>query len=156
MARIVSALVRIGSCILELLTIKERRKDREERKSDASAPVQAAEDIRHAVAEGDEGKVNQMLEEARLGKMHGGRAVSVALAALALAGSVFMYGCMAPQKPLVLSADRAVVKMELDGVSGWFVPDAEFADLSAAYVAEAARLKLRDEAQEASGGGLFP
>lgn len=149
MSRIMGAIVRIASSILELLTIKERRKDRQERKDDAEAPVHAAEDIRHAVAEGDEGKVNQMLEEARLGRTHGGRAVSVALAALALAGSVFLYGCVVQRKPLVLSADRAVVKMEMNGIQGWFVPEAQFADLSAAYVAEQARMKLREQAMEA-------
>ena len=143
MSRIMGAIVRIASSILELLTIKERRKDRQERKDDAEATVHAAEDIRHAVAEGDEGKVNQMLEEARLGRTHGGRAVSVALAALALAG------CVVQRKPLVLSADRAVVKMEMNGIQGWFVPEAQFADLSAAYVAEQARMRLREQAMEA-------
>lgn len=149
MSRIMGAIVRIASSILELLTIKERRKDRQERKDDAEATVHAAEDIRHAVAEGDEGKVNQMLEEARLGRTHGGRAVSVALAALALAGSVFLCGCVVQRKPLVLSADRAVVKMEMNGIQGWFVPEAQFADLSAAYVAEQARMRLREQAMEA-------
>lgn len=152
MSRIMGAIVRIASSILELLTIKERRKDRQERKDDAEAPVHAAEDIRHAVAEGDEGKVNQMLEEARLGRTHGGRAVSVILAGLTVWGSVFLYGCVMPRKPLVLSADRQCVKMEMNGIQGWFVPDAEFADLSAAYVAEQARMKLREQAMEAANG----
>ena len=149
MSRVFSAIVRIASSILELLTIKERRKERQERKDDAEAPVQAAEDIRQAVAEGNEDEVNQRLEEARLHRTHGGKAVSVALATLALAGSVFLYGCIQAPRPHVLSADRAVVKMELDGVSGWFVPDAAFADLTAAYVAESARMRLREEAMEA-------
>jgi hypothetical protein len=149
MARIVGAIVRIASSVLELLTLKERKKARQERKDEAEAPVQAAEDIRHAVAEGDENKVNQMLEESRLHRTHGGKAVSVLLAALALAGSVFMYGCVIQRKPLVLSADRAVVTMELNGVSGWFVPEATFADMSAAYVAENARMRIREEAMEA-------
>ena len=148
MARIVSAIVRIVSNALELFTLRARKKAREERKQDADAPVQAADDIRHAVADGDEAKVNEMLEDARLHKTHG-RAVTVALAALALAGSVFLYGCVQSPRPHVLSADRAVVKMELDGVSGWFVPDAAFADLTAAYVAESARMRLREEAMEA-------
>ena len=153
MSRIVSALVRMGSCILELLTIKERRKVRKERKDGAEAPVKAAEDIRHAVATGDEAKVNQMLESTRLNLTHGGKAVSVALAALALAGSVLLQGCALQQRrPLVLSADRAVVRMEMNGVQGWFVPEAQFADLAAAYVAEQARLKLREEAMEAANG----
>ena len=150
MARIVSAIVRIVSNALELFTLRARKKARDERKQEASAPVEAAEDIRHAVAEGDEAAVNQMLEDARLHKTHGAKVVSLALAALTLAGSLFVYGCVMPRKPLVLSADRAVVRMELDGVSGWFVPDAAFADLSAAYVAESARLRLREEAMEAA------
>lgn len=152
MSRFVSALVRMGSCILELLTIKERRRDRKERKEDADAPVQAAEEIRHAVAEGDTNKVNQLLEESRLQITHGGRAVSVALAALALAGSLFIGGCMAAGKPLVLSADRAVVEMEMDGIKGYFVPKLMFADLAAAYRAEQARMKLREQAMEAANG----
>ena len=146
MARIVSAIVRIVSNALELFTLRARKKAREERKQDADAPVQAADDIRHAVADGDEAKVNEMLEDARLHKTHG-RVVTVALAALA--GSVFLHGCIQSPRPHVLSADRAVVKMELDGVSGWFVPDAAFADLTAAYVAESARMRLREEAMEA-------
>ena len=152
MSRIVSALVRMGSCILELLTIKERRKDRKERKEGADAPIQAADDIRHSIAAGDEAKVNQALEDARLGRTHGGRAVSVALAALLLPAVLHFSGCIAAPRPHVLSADRAVVKMELDGVSGWFVPDAQFADLSAAYVAETARMRLRDQLS----GGVEP
>ena len=149
MSRFLASIVRIASNLLELLTLKERRKAKKERKEETAAPVQAAEEIRHAVAEGDEATVNQMLEDARLHKTHGAKVVSLALAALTLAGSLFVYGCVMPRKPLVLSADRAVVRMELDGVSGWFVPDAAFADLTAAYVAEAARMKLREEAMEA-------
>lgn len=142
----------IASNVLELLNWRERKKARAERKQESAAPVEAAEEIRHAVAEGDEQKVNQMLEEARMGRLHGGKTVSVALAALAVAGTVFLNGCVMPRKPLVLSADRNCVRMELDGVKGWFVPEAEFSDLTAAYVAESARLKLREEAMEAANG----
>ena len=149
MSRILASIVRIASNILEIITLKERRKAKRERKQESAAPVEAAEEIRQAVAEGDETKVNQMLEEARLGRIHGGKAVSVAIAALAVAGSVFLNGCVLARKPLVLSADRNCVRMELDGVKGWFVPEAEFSDLTAAYVAESARLKLREEAMEA-------
>ena len=148
MARVFSAIVRIASSVLELLTIKERKKAKQERKQEADAPVQAAEDIRHAVAEGKEDEVNQMLEDARLHRTHGGKAVSALLLAVSLAGSVFVSGCVMQRKPLVLSADRAVVKMELDGVSGWFVPAAAFADLSAAYMAESTRMRIREEAME--------
>lgn len=149
MSRVVAAIVRIASSILEIITLKERRKARKERKEEASAPVSAAEEIRQAVAEGDETKVNELLEEARMGRLHGGKSVSVAIAALALAGSVFLYGCALPRKPLIFSADRYCVKMELNGVEGFFVPKAEFADLTAAYVAESARMRLREEAMEA-------
>ena len=150
MSRFLASIVRIASNLLELLTLKERRKAKKERKEETAAPVQAAEEIRHAVAEGDEQKVNQMLEEARMGRLHGGKAVSVALAAMALGGSMFLNGCVLAPKPLVLSADRTCVRMELDGVKGWFIPEAEAADLMAAYVAESARLKLREEAMEAA------
>jgi len=150
MSRILASIVRIASNILEIITLKERRKAKQERKQESAAPVEAAEDIRHAVAEGNEAEVNQRLEEARLHQTHGGKVVSAVLLSLALAGSVFVSGCVMQRKPLVLSADRAVVKMELDGVSGWFVPDAAFADLSAAYVAESARMRLREEAMEAA------
>lgn len=147
-SRIVSAIVRIGSNILELLTIKERRKDRKERKDEVNKPVEAAEEIRHAVADGDEDKVNQMLEDARLNRIHGGKAVSVIILGLTVWGSVFMYGCVAAKRPHVLSADRHCVKMEMNGIPGWFVPEAQFADLSAAYMAEQARMKLREEIED--------
>lgn len=150
MPRIFNAIVRIASNVLELITLKERRKARKERKEEASAPVNAAEEIRQAVAEGDETKVNQLLEEARMSRIHGGKSVSVAIAALAVAGSMFLHGCALPRKPLIFSADRYCVKMELDGVEGFFVPQAEFADLTAAYAAESARLRLREEAMEAA------
>lgn len=150
MSRIMGAIVRIASSILELLTIKERRKDRQERKDDADAPVQAAEEIRQAVAEGDEGKVNQLLEESRLHITHGGKAVSILLAGLTAWGAVTMSGCALPQgRPLVLSAERAVVKMEMNGVKGYFVPELQFADMAAAYRAEEARMKLREQTMEA-------
>ena len=149
MARIFGPIIRIASSVLEIVTLRARKKAKQEARADAEAPVKAAEDIRHAVAEGDEGKVNQMLEEARLNRTHGGQAVSAILAGLTVWGSVFLYGCVMPRKPLVLSADRQCVKMEMDGIQGWFVPEAEFADLAAAYVAEQARLKLREETMEA-------
>lgn len=147
-ARFLEALVRIASNILELLTLKARKKDKEERRQEAQEPAQAASEIRQAVAEGDQEKVNQLLEEARLERMHGvGKTVSAILLALTLAGSgVLFSGCVLvpKEKPLVLSADRQVVRMTMDGISGWFVPDAEFADLTAAYIAETRRMRLRE------------
>ncbi len=64
MARIVSAIVRIASSVLELLTLKERRKERKERKERHDEPIAAADEIRHAIDDGDEAKVNQMLADA--------------------------------------------------------------------------------------------
>lgn len=150
---IFGALARLAAGIVELLGIKERRKDRAERKARAEEPVKAAEEMRQAVAEGDEEKVNRMLEEARMGRAHGGKVLPALLAAVALAGSLCLHGCVLvpQQKPLVLSADRRVVKMEMDGVKGWFVPEAQFADMAAAYVAESRRMRLREEAAEALG-----
>lgn len=145
------AVARFAAGVLELLNLKARRKEREEAKARAEAPVKAAEEMRQAVATGDEEKVNRMLEDARMRRMHGGKAVSVALATLALAGSVLLYGCIrVPQeKPLVMSADRHVVKMEVAGVKGWFVPEAQFADMAAAYVAEEKRMEIREAAMGA-------
>ncbi len=153
MARVVDAVVRILSNVLELFTLKARKKDREERKADADAPVQAAEEIRVAAAQGDEAKVNEMLAEARERKQHGGavrKALTVVVMLVALGGSLALFdGCaLAKPKTIVLSADRRVVKMELDGISGWFVPEAQFVDMAAAYVAEAKRLELREAAME--------
>lgn len=148
-SRVVSAIVRIASSILELITLKERRKERKERKENAAAPVSAAQEISLAAAQGDQEKVNEILDEARRNRLHGGKAVSVALATLALAGSVFLHGCTLVQpKTIVLPADRQVVKMDLDGIPGWFVPDAQFIDMAAAYVAESARMRIREEALE--------
>ncbi len=153
MSKIFGPIIRIASSVLEIVTLRARKKAKQEARADAEAPVKAAEDIRHAVATGDEAKVNQMLESARLNLTHGGKAVSVALAALALAGSVLLQGCALQQRrPLVLSADRACVRMEMNGVTGWFVPEGQFADLTAAYVAEQARLNLREQAMEAANG----
>lgn len=152
MSKIFGPIIRIASSVLEIVTLRARKKAKQERRADAEAPVHAAEEIRQAVAEGDTNKVNQLLEESRLHITHGGRAVSVALAALALAGTVFSSGCMAPRNQLVLSADRAVVEMEMNGIKGYFVPKLMFADLAAAYRAEQARLKLREEAMEAANG----
>lgn len=146
-SRILEALVRMGSCILELLTLKERRKARQQRKQDTSAPVSAAQEISLAAAQGDQERVNELLDEARRNRLHGGKVVSVALAALTLAGSLFLSGCALVQpKTIVLPADRQVVKMELDGIPGWFVPESQFVDMAAAYVAESVRMRLREEA----------
>lgn len=147
--RIVSAFVRMGSCVLELFTLRARKKAKQEHRADADAPVTAAEEIRQAVAAGDVDKVNQLLEESRLHITHGGKAVSILLAGLTAWGAATMSGCtLAQRRPLVLSADRTVVKMEMQGVTGYFVPELQFADMAAAYRAEEARLKLRQEAME--------
>lgn len=141
---------------LELLNWRARRKDRKERKENAEAPVQAAEEMRQAVAAGDEQEVNLKLEESRLHRMHGGirKGVSIVLLCLGLGAASLDAGCVRlPRKaPIVFSADRYCTKMELNGVAGWFVPEAEFADLTAAYRAESVRMRLREEAMEAANG----
>lgn len=155
MARIVSAIVRIASSVLELLTLKERRKERKERKERHDEPIAAADEIRHAIDDGDEAKVNQMLADADDYRRHGGgirKAVSIALLCLTLAGGAALdSGCAAfkQEKMLVIPADRTCVKMEVDGVEGWFVPRVRFRELCAAYEAESVRMRLREEAMEA-------
>lgn len=48
------------------------------------------------------------------------------LAVAAIAGAAALSGC---EGVVIVTADREVVPMDRDGVSGWFVPDAVLEDL---------------------------
>lgn len=126
-ARIISAICRLGAALAELFLLKRKKDERE-------APSKAAQEIRQAIAEGDQEAVNLKLEEARLKRQHGSILVCV-LAAVLLVAACLLFGCVRTRL-YVTSADRECVPMEVDGRKGWWVPEAMFADLSEAYVRE--------------------
>lgn len=130
MMRLVSYIARAVGALADLLLFKAKRDERR-------APEQAAQNIREAVAKGDQEAVNTQLEQARLKRQHGGILVCVALALLLLAVCA-LFGCVR-NRLYVVPKDREAVKMEVDGNPGWWVPEALFLDLSEAYVRESHR-----------------
>lgn len=135
-ARIITAICRFGAAIAELLLLKRRRDELE-------APAKAAQEIRQAIAEGNQEAVNTKLEQARLKRQHGAVLVWILLAVLLLA-ICLAFGCIRT-KLYVTSADRESVPMEVDGQKGWWVPETRFMELSEAYVRECEREALLRE-----------
>ena len=129
-ARIITAICRFGAALAELLLLKKRKEERE-------APEKAAQEIRQAIAEKDQQGVNLRLEQARLKRTHGSVLVCV-LAAVLLLGVCLAFGCVRT-KLYVTPKDRECVPMEVDGMPGWWVPEAMFTDLAEAYVRESTR-----------------
>ena len=128
MKNALAALLRLAAAALELLLMKRRAKAK-------AAPIEAVRNARNAVAAGDANAVNAAIEEARM-KHRSGACRTGALAAMALC-ALLPVACIRT-RVVTVSADRTVVRTtDENGVAGWFVPDATFADLLENYVENA-------------------
>lgn len=136
MMKLITAICRLGAALCDLLLLKKRKDERE-------APAKAAQEIRQAIAEGDQEAVNIKLEQARLKRLNGSILLGVILALLMLAVCL-AFGCVRT-KLYVTSKDRESVPMEVDGQKGWWVPEIRFMELSEAYVRESEREALLRE-----------
>ena len=134
--RLISNMARAVGALADLILFKKRKDERE-------APAKAAQEIRQAIAEGDQEAVNIKLEQARLKRQHGSVLVCV-VAAVLLIAVCLAFGCVR-NKLYVVPADRECVPMEVDGQKGWWVPEATYTDLCEAYVRESEREALLRE-----------
>jgi len=119
-----------------LLRVSDRRAERREEKKKEKV-LDLVEEARKSVVEGDEDTLNQIIEDRRMADLQNkqGFARTSILACMMILCSFFlMSGCITSRKTVVIPSDRKVSRIELDGVSGWFVPDATMADLIESYV----------------------
>lgn len=123
MSKIVAAIIRIGSNILELLTIKERRKERKEHQDEIEAPTAAAEQAAEEVRAGDEDKVNERIQD--IFRPRGGNHVGAVdwrvLGVVFLAALALLCGCV-KTKIVRVPANQHVVHLTVEGQDGYFVP----------------------------------
>lgn len=137
-------LIAISKAILSSFNFYEtwtKRREKKTAEKQKQNTINRINEARNSVAEGDEETLNRIIEDKRLGNSakNAGYANPIELffvfAFFVILGSIFaLSGCITRTKTIVVPADRQVVRMEMDNVKGWFVPDATMADLMETYV----------------------
>lgn len=127
MKKLLTALFNAITSIAKILGPRLEQRER-------NKTINTINDARKAVASGDEGNLNKIIEETRQKRIANEKtgSASVLLLAVLLVVAFLCAGCIT--KTVVVPADRYVARMEMNDISGWFVPDATMADLMENYV----------------------
>lgn len=134
-------IVELSKAISSLFGFLEKRSERKKEKSAEKRirrRIDRVNEARKSVAEGDADTLNRIIENRRQRKSAseaGNADLFLVFALMAFLCFIFATaGCITRERTIVVPADRLAVRTEMDGVKGWFVPDATMADLMETYV----------------------